>query len=128
MIRRPPRSTRTDTLFPYTTLFRSGDFAPGAGPETVVLPGVPPFQPLVCYEAIFAGWTPRDNGARPQWLLNITNDAWFGRSSGPYQHFQMARTRAVEPDLPLVRRPNPGISAVLDPLARGAAAPGSGGN
>src|SRR3546814_14661080 len=130
MIRRPPRFTRTDTLFPYTPLFRSlatydkvrlvpfgeyvplrallpfkkltegrGDFAPGAGPETVVLPGVPPFQPLVCYEAIFAGWTPRDYGARPQWLLNITNDAWFGRSSGPYQHFQMARTRAVEQEM-----------------------------
>ncbi len=106
-------------LLPFKKLTEGrGDFAPGPGPETVVLPGVPPFQPLVCYEAIFVGWTPRDNGARPQWLLNITNDAWFGRSSGPYQHFQMARTRAVEQGLPLVRAANTGISAVVDPLGR----------
>lgn len=94
------------------------DFAPGPGPKTVAVPGVPPFQPLVCYEAIFPGWTPRNDDPRAEWLLNVTNDAWFGRSSGPYQHFQMARARAVEQGLPLVRAANTGISAVVDPLGR----------
>lgn len=95
-----------------------GDFAPGPGPATIAVPGVPPFQPLISYEAIFPGWAPRKNGPRAQWLLNITNDAWFGRSSGPYQHFQIARTRAVEQGLPLVRAANTGISAVVDPVGR----------
>ncbi|MCZ6773502.1 MAG: apolipoprotein N-acyltransferase, partial [Proteobacteria bacterium] len=78
----------------------------------------PSFQPLICYEAIFPNLTPDDGGTQAQWLLNVTNDAWFGRSSGPYQHFQMARTRAVERGLPLVRAANTGISAVVDSLGR----------
>jgi apolipoprotein N-acyltransferase len=60
-------------------------------------------------------------GSRPRWLLNITNDAWYGYSSGPFQHFAIARVRAVEQGLPLVRDGNNGISGVIDPLGRVAA-------
>jgi len=94
-----------------------GDFAKGRGPATVAVDDISPFSPLICYEAIFPDET-TDGTGRTKWLLNVTNDAWFGRSSGPYQHLQMARTRAVETGLPLVRAANTGISAVIDPYGR----------
>lgn len=94
-----------------------GDFYRGPGPLTLVLAGLPPLSPLICYEVIFPGAV-LDRSARPQWLLNVTNDAWFGESSGPYQHFASARLRAVEEGLPLVRAANTGISAIIDPFGR----------
>jgi apolipoprotein N-acyltransferase len=94
------------------------DFAPGPGRRTLRLPGIPPFSPLICYEAIFSGRAVADHGPRPDWLLNITNDGWFGQSSGPYQHLAMARMRAIEEGLPLVRAANTGISVVTDAFGR----------
>jgi len=93
------------------------DFSAGPGPRTIALAGVPPFSPLICYEAIFPGAAVDEND-RPDWLLNITNDAWYGYTSGPFQHFAIARTRAVEEGLPLVRNGNNGISGVVDPYGR----------
>lgn len=95
----------------------STDFSRGPGPTTLSLPGVPPFSPLICYEVIFPGAVVQ-SGIRPRWLLNVTNDGWFGISSGPHQHFASARMRAVEEGLPLVRAANTGISAVVDPYGR----------
>ncbi|MGH6976371.1 MAG: apolipoprotein N-acyltransferase, partial [Stellaceae bacterium] len=93
------------------------DFSAGPGPRTLDLPNLPPVSPLICYEAIFPEQAVAP-GTRPQWLLNITNDAWYGFTSGPFQHFAIARLRAVEQGLPLVRDGNNGISAVVDPLGR----------
>jgi apolipoprotein N-acyltransferase len=94
------------------------DFSRGAGPRTLIVnERVPPFSPLICYEAIFP-WAAVNPQQRPQWMVNITNDAWYGNSPGPYQHFDMARMRAIEQGLPLARAANTGISAVVDPYGR----------
>jgi apolipoprotein N-acyltransferase len=93
------------------------DLSAGPGPQTIALPGLPGFAPLVCYEAIFPGAVV-DSRSRPAWILNVTNDAWYGRSSGPFQHFAIARTRAIEEGLPLVRVANNGISGVVDAAGR----------
>lgn len=94
-----------------------GGFEPGQGSRQMKAPGVPPFVALICYEIIFSGEI-RETGSKIGWMLNLTNDAWFGNSTGPYQHFHQARVRAVEESLPLVRVANNGITAVTDPYGR----------
>src|SRR3546814_15367615 len=75
----------------------SRDFSAGPGPVSLDLPGLPAFSPLICYEVIFPGAvTPAAPAAAPRWLLNVTNDAWFGDSSGPYQHFEIGRASCRE--------------------------------
>lgn len=102
-------------VFPKEWLTPVGDtdFSAGTQGKLMELPGLPPMLPLICYEAIFPELVV-DGPKRPQWLLSVTNDAWFGMSTGPHQHFEMARMRAVEQGVPLVRSGNTGISAVVD--------------
>ena len=97
----------------------SKDFSTGEKGDVLHLPGGLGFLPLICYEAIFpdSSFAGADH-ARPQFLLNITNDAWFGNSTAPYQHFQMARVRAVEQGMPLVRVANTGVSGIIDGVGR----------
>ena len=92
-------------------------FAAGDAAKRLTPPGAPSFLPLICYEAIFPSMAAA-GGQRPQWLLNITNDAWFGPTSGPYQHLHQTRIRAIEQGLPVIRAANTGISAIIDAHGR----------
>ena len=94
-----------------------GGFLAGDRHRLITVPGAPVTLPLICYEVIFAGEV-MPPGPRPGWIVNVTNDGWFGISTGPYQHFQQARVSAIELGLPLARAANTGISAVVDPLGR----------
>lgn len=92
-------------------------YSAGTGPHLLNLPDILPLQPLICYEAIFPQHL-RGLEARPGWLLQVTNDSWFGLRSGPYQHLAQARLRAIETGLPLIRVANTGVSAVIDARGR----------
>ena len=94
-----------------------GGFLAGDRHRLITVPGAPSALPLICYEIIFPGEL-RSSEERPGWIVNVTNDGWFGNSSGPYQHLQQARVTAIEQGLPLVRAANTGISAVVDPVGR----------
>jgi apolipoprotein N-acyltransferase len=94
-----------------------GNFTAGQGPITLGLPAGPPAGFLVCYEVIFPHGLV-DSEQRPRWLINVTNDGWFGESTGPAQHLAQARLRAIEQGLPVVRAANTGISAIIDPFGR----------
>jgi len=91
-----------------------GEFVPGTGPYTADVFGIPSFSPLICYEIIFSGNVTSRSDERPKWILNVTNDGWYGHTSGPYQHYSFTRARAIEEGLPVVRAANTGISAVID--------------
>ncbi len=97
---------------------RLDGFESGSNKASIMhTPRAPAFLPLICYEIIFPGRIENET-KRPQWLVNVTNDAWFGTSTGPYQHLYQARIRAVEEGLPVMRAANTGISAVIDPFGR----------
>jgi apolipoprotein N-acyltransferase len=106
-------------LFPFISKLTPGsmDFSAAPGPATISVPGAPDVGPSICYEVIFPGAVV-DEVHRPSWLVNVTNDGWFGNSAGPYQHFASARFRAVEEGIPLVRAANTGISGVIDAYGR----------
>jgi len=91
-------------------------FSPGPGPELLDLGALGQALPLICYEAVF----PQDmrGTPRPDWLLQITNDAWFGTFAGPQQHLAQARLRSIEQGLPMIRVANTGISGVIDAQGR----------
>lgn len=95
----------------------SAQFTAGPTPAVIDVPGLPPFIPSICYEIIFPHLA-NDPATRANWLLTITNDGWFGVTLGPHQHFHMARMRAIEQGLPLVRVANTGISGQVDALGR----------
>lgn len=92
------------------------DYSAGEGGKVIAAAGLPSFRPLICYEILFA--RELATAGRADWLLNLTNDAWFGLGAGPEQHLQISRARAVEQGLPLVRAANTGISAIIDAYGR----------
>ncbi len=94
-----------------------GGFIAGSARHNLHVSHAPRVLPLICYEAIFPGDI-LGTDERPGWIVNLTNDGWFGISTGPHQHLQQAQWRAIEQGLPLVRSANTGISAVIDPAGR----------
>ena len=104
------------------TLVHVGDgFTPGPPPRPLSLPGLQTFQPLICYEAMYPGLAQsgaRAAGVRASWIVNISNDAWFGSTSGPWQSLNMAGYRAIEEGLPMVRATPTGVSAIVDAFGR----------
>ncbi|HWF76436.1 MAG TPA: apolipoprotein N-acyltransferase [Caulobacteraceae bacterium] len=96
-------------------------FTPGPPPRPLAPPGVPAFQPLICYESLFPGFTRRGArlaGRRAAWIVNISDDAWFGVTSGPWQHLNLASYRAIEEGLPMLRGTPTGVSAAIDAYGR----------
>ena len=103
-------------LLPIRLVTGGMDFSAGPGPVALAPPGLPPFGALICYEVIFPGAVVPV--PRPSWLVNITNDGWFGISAGPWQHLAAARLRAAEEGLPVARAAQTGISALFDARGR----------
>ena len=108
-------------------LVKVGDgFASGPAPQPLKIPGLPVFQPLICYESLYPGFTragARASGAAPEFIVNVSNDAWFGSTSGPLQHLNLASYRAIEEGAPMLRSTPTGVSAVIDAMGRVDAGP-----
>ncbi len=92
-------------------------FTPGPRPAPVRIAGLPLVQPLICYESLFPS-LPSHRGGRPAWIVNISDDAWFGRTTGPLQHLNLASYRAIEQGVPVVRSTPTGVSAIIDSYGR----------
>jgi apolipoprotein N-acyltransferase len=103
---------------PISTITNFSGFERGQGPTTIKIKNFPSFSPLICYEIIFPYTATNTKETRPDYILTITNDAWYGPSNGPHQHFAQARFRAIEQGLPVVRSANTGISGMIDPYGR----------
>lgn len=93
-------------------------FDRGKGATTITREGIPAFSPLICYEVIFPDDVLPKRGSRAQWMVNVTNDGWYGNSAGPHQHFAQTRMRAIEEGVPLIRSANTGISGIIDSYGR----------
>ena len=96
-------------------------FTTGPEPRPMTVAGLPPFQPLICYESLFPGFTRRGaqaSGVSPDFIVNVSNDAWFGRTSGPLQHLNLASYRAIEEGVPVLRSTPTGVSAVITALGQ----------
>ena len=89
-------------------------FTTGDHPHLLAVPGAPSISPLICYEVIFPRAVTDPAAPRPGWLVNITDDAWFGPWAGPRQHLLIAQVRAIEEGVPVARAANTGISAIID--------------
>jgi len=96
----------------------AGGFDAGNSRSAIDAVAGPAFLPLICYEIIFSGQVGADKGERPGWIINLTNDAWFGNTPGPYQHARQAILRSVEEGIPIIRAANSGISFVSDAYGR----------
>jgi apolipoprotein N-acyltransferase len=113
----PLREVAASIGIPTLQALAKDGFYPGARPSSQVVVGIPPFGPLICYEAIFPGLSPTGPD-RPEWLVSITNDSWFGMLSGPYQHADQARYRAIEEGLPMARVAAGGFTGMIDAYGR----------
>ena len=94
------------------------DISAGPAPASISSALLPPVQPLICYESLFPGFTDGREATRPAWIVNVSNDAWFGQTSGPLQHLNLASFRAIETGLPVARATPTGVSAMVDPFGR----------
>ena len=99
---------------PLTPVVRFKGFEFGDGLKTHELPGGLKYSPLICYEIIFPGRSTAED-SNPDFIINVTNDGWYGDSAGPHQHFTMAQYRAIETGVPVIRVANTGISGVISP-------------
>lgn len=104
-----------EQLLDLTPLVGFAGFRWGDGPKVLHSPATPPVAPMICFEAIFP-WYAHSHGA--DWLVNTSNDGWYGNAPGPYQHLTMTRFRAVEQGKPISRAATTGISAVIDSYGR----------
>lgn len=105
-------------IIPLQPFVRFSGFSAGPGLAVQEILGIPPFSGLICYEVIFPGKSVPAHDDRAAWIVNVTNDGWYGDSPGPRQHMVKAVYRAIEQGLPIARSANTGVSVLVDPMGR----------